>query len=48
MENEGCSRVVGMGTMELNFSYGKKATLMNVLHVLDMNMNIGSEDLLIK
>lgn len=44
--NEGRSRVVGMRIVELDFTYRKKVTLVNVLHVLDMNKNLVSGDLL--
>ena len=34
------------GYMKLFLTFGKKVTLTNVLHVLDINRNIGSRDLL--
>lgn len=46
MGNEVRSRVVRTGSVELNFTSGKKVTLVNVLHVPDMNMNLASGDLL--
>ncbi|XP_058755031.1 uncharacterized protein LOC131628179 [Vicia villosa] len=47
MGNEVRSRVVGTGSVELNFTSGKKVTLVNVLHVPDMNRNLVSGDLLL-
>ena len=46
MGNEGRSKVLGKGNMELAFTSGKKVTLTNVLHVFDMNKNFVSGDLL--
>lgn len=46
MRNKGRSRVVEIGTVELNFAYGNKVTLVNLLHVLDMHMNLVSGDIL--
>ena len=46
MGNEGRSKVFGKGSVELLFTYGRKITLANVLHVLDMNRNLVSGDLL--
>ena len=46
MGNEGRSRGVGMRTLELNFTFGKKVSLGNVLRVPDMNRNLVSGDLL--
>jgi hypothetical protein len=46
MGNEVRSKVVGTGSVELNFTSGKKVTLVNVLHVPDMNRNLVSGDLL--
>ncbi|KAI5416366.1 hypothetical protein KIW84_041435 [Lathyrus oleraceus] len=46
MGNEVRSKVVGTGSVELNFTSGKKVTLVNVLDVPDMNRNLVSEDLL--
>ena len=46
MGNEGRSKVVGKGSVELNFTSGKKITLVNVLHVPEMNRNLVSGDLL--
>lgn len=48
MGNEGHSRVVGMGVVELKFTFGKKVTLINVVHVCVMNINLINEDLLEK
>lgn len=39
MKNAGCLMVVGMRTMEINFTLGNKIIPINVLHVSDMNMN---------
>ena len=46
MGNEVRSKVVGTGSVELNFTSGKKVTLVNVLHVPDINRNLVSGDLL--
>lgn len=46
MGNEVRSKVVGTGTVELNFTSGKKVTLVNVLHVPEMSRNLVSGDLL--
>lgn len=46
MENEGRSKVIGKGNVELIFSSGKKITLTNVLHVPEMNRNLASGVLL--
>lgn len=46
MGNEVHSRVVGTGSFELNFTSGKKVTLVNVLHIPGMNRNLVSKDLL--
>ncbi|RVW72568.1 hypothetical protein CK203_060076 [Vitis vinifera] len=46
MGNKGRSKVLGKGTIEVVFTFGKKVTLINVLYVLDMNKNLVSGDLL--
>ncbi|CAL9111731.1 unnamed protein product [Musa textilis] len=46
MGNEVCSKVIGKGNVELIFISGKKVTLTNVLHILDMSRNLVSENLL--
>ncbi|RVW62312.1 Retrovirus-related Pol polyprotein from transposon TNT 1-94 [Vitis vinifera] len=46
MGNEGKSKVLGKGTIEVVFTSGKKVTLTNVLYVPDMNKNLVSGDLL--
>ena len=46
MGNEGRSKVLGKGTIEVVFTSGKKVTLKNVLYVPDMNKNLVSGDLL--
>ncbi|KAL6313819.1 hypothetical protein AAG906_010238 [Vitis piasezkii] len=46
MGNEGRSKVLGKGTIEVAFTSGKKVTLINVLYVPDMNKNLVSGDLL--
>ncbi|KAL6339480.1 hypothetical protein AAG906_033019 [Vitis piasezkii] len=46
MGNEGRSKVLGKGTIEVVFTSGKKVTLINVLYVPDMNKNLVSGDLL--
>ncbi|KAI5406023.1 hypothetical protein KIW84_052687 [Lathyrus oleraceus] len=48
MGNEVRAKVVGTGSVELNFTSGKKVTLVNVLHVPDMNRSLVSRDLLRK
>lgn len=45
MGNEGWPRVVRMRIVELNFTSGKKVTLVNLLHVPSMNMNLVKRDL---
>ncbi|RVW39390.1 hypothetical protein CK203_096135 [Vitis vinifera] len=42
MGNEGKSKVLGKGTIEVVFTSGKKVTLKNVLYVPDMNKNLVS------
>ncbi|KAL6350507.1 hypothetical protein AAG906_019154 [Vitis piasezkii] len=42
MGNEGKSKVLGKGTIEVVFTSGKKVTLTNVLYVPDMNKNLVS------
>lgn len=44
--NEVRSRIVGKGSVELNFTYEKKVTLVNVHYVPDMNRNLVSGNLL--
>uniref|UniRef100_F6HXW6 CCHC-type domain-containing protein n=1 Tax=Vitis vinifera TaxID=29760 RepID=F6HXW6_VITVI len=46
MGNEGRSKVLGKGTIEVVFTSGKKVTLINVLYVPDMKKNLVSGDLL--
>ena len=46
MGNEGRSKVLGKGTIELFFTFRKKIVLVNALHVLNMNRNLVSRDLL--
>lgn len=46
MGNEGRSKVLGKGTIEVVFTSGKKITLINVLYVPYMNKNLVSGDLL--
>ena len=46
MGNEGRSKVLGKGTIEVVFTSGKKVALINVLYVPDMNKNLVSGDLL--
>ncbi|CAA3002976.1 wall-associated receptor kinase 2, partial [Olea europaea subsp. europaea] len=46
MGNEGRSKVIGKGNVELLFTSGKKITLTNVLHVPEMNRNLASGVLL--
>ena len=48
MRNEGRSKVLGKGTIEVVFTSEKKITLVNVLYVPDMNRNFISGDLLRK
>ncbi|RVW78144.1 hypothetical protein CK203_049694 [Vitis vinifera] len=46
MGNEGRSKVLGKGTIEVAFTSGKRVTLINVLYVPDMNKNLVSGNLL--
>ncbi|RVW47574.1 Retrovirus-related Pol polyprotein from transposon TNT 1-94 [Vitis vinifera] len=46
MGNEGRSKVLGKGTIEVVFTSGKNVTLINVLYVPNMNKNFVSGDLL--
>ncbi|KAK8314324.1 hypothetical protein V6Z12_D01G163700 [Gossypium hirsutum] len=39
-------KVLSQWTVELNFTFGKKLTLTNVLHVLDVRMNLVSTSIL--
>ena len=48
MGNEGRSKVLGKGTIEVVFTSGKNITLVNVLYVSDINRNLISGDLLNK
>ena len=48
MGNEGRSKVLGKGTIEVVFTFGKKITLVNVLYVFDIYRNLISGDLLNK
>ena len=48
MRNEGRSKVLGKGTIEVVFTSEKKITLVNVLYVPDINRNFISGDLLRK
>ena len=46
MGNEGRSKVLDKGIVEVVFTSGKEVTLINVLYVPDMNKKLVSEDLL--
>ena len=46
MGNDGRSKVLGIGNVEIVFASGKRVTLTNVFHVSKMNRNLASEDLL--
>ena len=48
MGNSACINVAGQGVVELDFTSGKKLTLLNVLFVPDMRKNLISVDLLCK
>ena len=48
MGNFNAAKVVGKGSVELNFTSGKKLLLLNVLHVPDMRKNLVSAYLLYK
>ena len=48
MGNFNAVKVIGKGSVELNFTYGKKLLLLNVLHVPDMRKNLVSAYLLCK
>ena len=45
MGNEGRSKVLGKGIIEVVFTFEKNITLINVLYVLDMNRNLISGDI---
>ena len=46
MGNDGRSKVLGIGNVEIVFTSGKRVTLTNVFHVPEMNRNLVSGDLL--
>ena len=46
MGNDGRSKVLGIGNVDMVFTSGKRVTLTNVFHVLKMNRNLVSGDLL--
>ena len=48
MENHYVAKVLGQGIVELQFISGKKLTLKNVLHVLEIRKNLISAFLLCK
>ena len=48
MGNEGRSKVLDKGTIEVVFTSGKNITFVNVLYVPDINRNLISRDLLSK
>ncbi|XP_072074086.1 uncharacterized protein [Arachis hypogaea] len=48
MGNDNSAKVYGQGIVELNFTSGKKLSLINVLHVLDLRKNFVSVSLLCK
>lgn len=48
MENFNTAKVMGKGTVELQFTFGKKLILVNVLHVPDIRKNLVSANLLCK
>ena len=48
MGNFNAAKVIGKGSVELNFTSGKKLLLLNVLHVPDMRKNLVSAYLLYK
>ena len=48
MGNDNSAKVCGQGTVELNFTSGKKLSLVNVLHVPDLRKNLVSASLLCK
>ena len=48
MVNNALAKVAGKGTIELDLSFGKKITLLNVLYVLEIRNNLVSIDLLCK
>lgn len=48
MENHSAAKVLGKGSVDLNFTSGKKPTLKNVLHVHEIKKNLVSATLLCK
>lgn len=48
MGNNNSTKVLGKGTIELQFTSGKKLTLVNVLHVPKIKKNLVSTNLLCK
>ena len=48
MGNDNSAKVCGQGTIELNFTSGKKLSLVNVLHVPDLRKNLVFVSLLCK
>lgn len=48
MENHNKSKVFGTGTVDINFTSGKKLTLINVLYVPEIRKNLVSASLLCK
>jgi aspartate carbamoyltransferase regulatory subunit len=48
MGNYNTAKVMGKGTVELQFTFGKKLILVNVLHVSKIRKNLVSTNLLCK
>ena len=48
MGNNACAKVAGKGTVDIDFTSGKKLTLINVLYVPEVRKNLVSVDLLCK
>jgi len=48
MGNHNTTKVLGMGSVKIQFTFGKKVTLVNVLYVPAMRKNLVSADLLCK
>lgn len=45
MSNEGHSKVIGKGNVDIMFTFGRTITLTNILNVLEMNKNLESGNL---
>ena len=48
MGNHNTAKVLGIGSVEIQFAFGKKVTLVNVLHVHNIRKSLVCVDLLCK